>query len=202
MYDVENMWDWTVKKIPRTTRHTSAIHELVSLHRHKDNLGLYIPETEIYKWPEAGFEVHQELVEWTPVDLAVEMTNEQIRKLLDWWREMQNREWVLFDIFWIQWMIKLFNYYFQWTGIKKMSDLLLPANAKYLRMMHNFPERDLVELNKKWWNPFIAHNIIKEADWNMKFIDTDNRPLDPFHPLNLVWNWITQKALKDLQNKK
>ena len=79
-----------------------------------------------------------------------------------------------------------------------MSDLLLPANAKYLKLMHKFPNNLLNKMNESWESPFIAHNILQDENWDLKFIDTDYRPLDMFHPLNKVWNWITQKALKDI----
>ncbi|MDP2395721.1 MAG: hypothetical protein Q8S84_01355 [bacterium] len=44
-------------------------------------------------------------------------------------------------------MIRLFNHYFANTHIKSMSDLLLPVNAKYLRIIHNLPESVLPEMN-------------------------------------------------------
>lgn len=198
MYSVSDKDDWTVEKIPRAPWNTSAENETKSLKLHKQYIGILVPETEIYKWSSEKFSVHQEIIEWIPVNLAVDFTKDEVMKLLTSWSNMQQNHKVLFDIFWMQWMIRLFNYYFAWTSIKNFSDLLLPVNAKYLRLMHNLPETILPEMNKEDWSPFIAHNILKDKDWELHFIDTDHRPLDSFHPLNLVWNWITKKALNDL----
>lgn len=198
MYSVNDKKDWTVEKIPRAPWNTSAENEANSYKIHKNYLWILVPETEIYKWSRESFSVHQEIIKWTPVDLSVDFTKEEVMKLLNSGATMQQNHKVLFDVFWMQWMIRLFNYYFAWTPIKNMSDLLLPVNAKYLRIIHNLPETVLPEMNNENGSPFIAHNILKDNDWKLHFIDTDHRPLDPLHPLNLVWNWITQKALKDL----
>jgi hypothetical protein len=40
---------------------------------------------------------------------------------------------------------------------------------------------------------------LEDEKGDIHFIDTDYRPLDVFHPLNMIWNWITQKALKDVK---
>jgi hypothetical protein len=71
-----------------------------------------------------------------------------------------------------------------------------------LKAIHEFPEWLLQEMNNQNWNPFLAHNMIEDKEWVIHFIDTDHRPLDPMHPLNLVGNWITQKALKDINNQR
>lgn len=203
MYTVSDKNDWTVEKLPRAARNTSAENEDSSYKLHKKYLWIIVPETEIYKWNSDNFSVHQEIVDWTPVDLAVDFNKTEIMNLLNSGANMQQNHRVLFDIFWMQWMIRLFNHYFANTPIKNMSDLLLPVNAKYLRIIHNLPENVLSEMNSDSdWSPFIAHNILKDDKWEIHFIDTDHRPLDPLHPLNLVWNWITQKALNDLGNKK
>ncbi len=203
MYTVSDKDDWTVEKKPRAAWNTSAINEINSYNLHKKYLWIIVPETEIYKWNRDNFSVHQEKVEWTPVDLSVDFNKTEIMNLLNSGANMQQNHRVLFDVFWMQWMIRLFNHYFANTPIKNMSDLLLPVNAKYLRIIHNLPENVLSEMNNDIeWSPFIAHNILKDDKWEIHFIDTDNRPLDPLHPLNLVWNWITQKALNDLKNKK
>lgn len=203
MYTVNDKNDWTVEKTPRAAWNTSADNEANSYKLHKNYLWIIVPETEIYKWNREDFSLHQEKIVWNPIDLAVEFTKEEIIKLLEWWANMQQNHRVLFDVFWMQWMIRLFNHYFANTHIKSMSDLLLPVNAKYLRIIHNLPESVLPEMNNDIeWSPFIAHNILKDDKWELHFIDTDHRPLDAFHPLNLVWNWITSKALNDLKNKK
>ncbi|MDD2907029.1 MAG: hypothetical protein PHH98_00150 [Candidatus Gracilibacteria bacterium] len=97
-------------------------------------------------------------------------------------------------------MINLFNYYFSGTKIKNFSDLLLPVNAKYLKLIHNLPPEVLFSMNNDiGTNPFIAYNILRDQDGKLHFIDTDYRPLDVFHPLNMLGNWITKKALNDVR---
>ncbi|MDP2090146.1 MAG: hypothetical protein Q8K30_00985 [Candidatus Gracilibacteria bacterium] len=203
MYTVNDKNDGTVEKTPRAAGNTSADNEANSYKLHKNYLGIIVPETEIYKGNREDFSLHQEKIVGNPIDLAVEFTKEEIIKLLEGGANMQQNHRVLFDVFGMQGMIRLFNHYFANTHIKSMSDLLLPVNAKYLRIIHNLPESVLPEMNNDIeGSPFIAHNILKDDKGELHFIDTDHRPLDAFHPLNLVGNWITSKALNDLKNKK
>lgn len=214
MYEVIDKGDWTVEKKPRKSEVTSSEREEESLKIHKKYLwDLIVPDTDIYlaNWSENGdFEVHQEkIIKWTPVDL-INTTNEKVFQLLESWKEMQRENNILFDIFGMKWMIDLFNYYYSWTPIKTINDLLLPANAEYLKMMHNFPVWLLDKMNKSNWNPFLAHNILEDSKWDIHFIDTDYRSLDFKDllkwdrnvPLNKVWDWITKKALKDLSKNR
>jgi len=40
---------------------------------------------------------------------------------------------------------------------------LLPANAKYLQLMHNLPPEALVQMNSDMKSkPFVAYNILKD----------------------------------------
>lgn len=203
MYTVKDCWDWTVEKIPRAPWNTSLSNEKKSLKIHKWYLwDLVVPDTDIIISSNSWFETHQERVEGKPVDL-MDITNEKVIQLLESWQWMQSEEWILFDIFGLQWMVALFDYYFSWTPIKKLHDLLLPINSKYLKLMHNFPDWILAEMNNNIsGSPFVAHNILEKSNWDIHFIDTDHRPLDPQHPLNLLWNWITKKALKDIRIKR
>lgn len=200
MYSVSDEEDWTVKKVLRAPLNTSAQREKSSLELHKTYLwDIIVPETEIYELKSGDFEVHQKKIEGTPLVLT-DLTSDNVRKILELGALMQKEHRVLFDIFWMQWMIQLFNYYFWWTPIKELSDFLLPANAKYLHLMHNFPEGLLREMNEATWNPFVAHNILQDSEGKLHFIDTDYRPLKLICPLNIIGNWITQKALADLKN--
>jgi hypothetical protein len=115
---------------------------------------------------------------------------------------MQAKEKIFFDIFWLKWMIRLFNYYFEWTFLKTIYDKSIPLWSLYLEKVHKLPKWKFEEMNlpeNNNWPVFVAHNMIEENDWNIKFVDTDNRPLDLFHPLNIIWNWITKKALRDIK---
>ena len=82
--------------------------------------------------------------------------------------------------------------------------------------MYNFPVWLLDEMNKSEENPFLAHNILEDEEWNIKFIDTDYRPLDFKQwiksnknisiwinnvALNKVGDWITKKALADIKQR-
>ncbi len=206
MYTVIDKWDWTVEKIPRKAWNTSSEKEKSSFELHKKYLwDLIVPDTDIFIPKKKiisssdNFEVYQDkIIRWNPVDL-INTTNEKVIELLASWSEMQKDNKVLFDVFWLEWMVQLFEHYFKWTPIKSFNDLFLPANAKYLKIMHNFPLWLLEEMHLKELNPFIAYNILEDEKWDIHFIDTDYRPLDVFHPLNHIWNWITQKALRDVK---
>jgi hypothetical protein len=41
-------------------------------------------------------------------------------------------------------------------------------------------------MHLKKLNPFIAYNILEDEKGDIHFIDTDYRPLDVFHPLNMI----------------
>lgn len=201
MYDVSINWDSEVLKTPRAPWNTSIENERLSVVLHNSYLWDYVPDTKIISSDTHWFLTHQELVNWwNHIDLAIESTKQDVIDLLEKWVRMQKEQKILFDIFWMQWMINLFNYYFKWTNIKKFSDLLLPANAKYLQLMHNLPPEALIQMNSDIKSkPFVAYNILRDDKWILRFIDTDYRPLDIFHPLNLVGNWITEKALRDIK---
>lgn len=200
MYDVSISW-WEVIKTPRAPWNTSIEAENFSTLIHKSYLWNYVPETQISLSKSHWFLTNQELINWwNHIDLAIESTKQDVIDLLEKWAIMQKEQNILFDIFWMQWMINLFNFYFKWTNIKKFSDILLPANARYLQLIHNLPPEVLIQMNNDIESkPFIAYNLLRDEEWKLRFIDTDYRPLDIFHPLNLVGNWITQKALSDIK---
>lgn len=194
---------WAVIKIPKTTRWTSYEKEARGRDIHWEYLWGFLAETQIETASEHGYTITQEEIIGTPTDI-MNSTSEQINTLLEKGMTMQSQEWILFDVFWMESMVALFNHYFKWTYIKRLSDLLLPVNAQYLKLMHNFKPQDLYKMNNQDINiPFVSHNILKEdGTWDIKFIDTDYRPLQWNKPLNLVGNWITQKALTDIaQNR-
>lgn len=49
------------------------------------------------------------------------------------------------------------------------------------------------------WKPFLAYNMLEDENWKIRFVDTDNRLLNILHPLNLIWNWMTKKALREVK---
>jgi len=193
-----------VVKQPRTLLHTDWDTERTSLEIHREYLSDSVPDTEIYNPTSWWFETHQDFIEWRPVNLAT-TTNQQVLDLLEAWSTMQEKEKILFDVFGLEWMVRLFSHYFDWTSLWFVNNVALPLNMEYLKRMHNFPPELLQQLKDKDWEPFMAHNIIEWPDWNIHFIDTDYRPLTLLwkpNPLNHVWRWITSKALKDLSKRK
>jgi hypothetical protein len=203
MYEVVSSWNWLVIKTPRNPKRTTLEKERASYDLHKSYLWDFVPDTEFIKdWN--GFFVEQTEIIWAKaVDLAVEWTKEDVRKLLEAWAKMQRENWVLFDIFGVEGMIILFNYFYSWTPLKKVSDFFLPFNARYLQFAHKLPPEVLKSMNDDTTTPpFTAHNILRWEKWLVHFVDTDYRPLNIRNPLNLAWNWITSKALKDLENKR
>ena len=204
MYEVFDNSDWTVQKIPRNPWKTSIEKEQGSFNIHKKYLWNSLPETKfINKW-DWLFELKQEYIDWKPVDI-LENTKDDVLNILENWLSMQAKEKIFFDIFWLKWMIRLFNYYFEWTFLKTIYDKSIPLWSLYLEKVHKLPkwkfeEMNLVENNN--WPVFAAHNMLEDENWNIRFVDTDNRPIDIFHPLNMIWNWITKKALKDVKKHK
>jgi len=205
MYQVVKK-DGRVIKVPRTLKHTDWEQEAKSLKIHKDHLWDSIPDTDIdidndKSW---RFETHQDLIQGTPVNLAT-TTNQQVLDLLEAGATMQEEEKILFDVFGLEWMVRLFSHYFDGSPLWFLNDVTLPINMEYLKGIHNFPPELLQQLKEKDWEPFIAHNIIEWVDGKIHFIDTDHRPLTLLgkpNPLNHVWRWITAKALKDLERKR
>lgn len=196
VYDGDNQ---TVIKIPRTTRYKKEVEEN-SYDTHKKYLWMHVAESNFIDHGNT-YRVIQEKIEWNPIDL-INITNSKVNKILEQWNNMQNVENILFDIFWLAWMVRLFNHYFDWKSLKALWDLCLPMNAQILKYFYNFPPELLVEMNQQNWNPFIAHNLLEDKNWNIILIDTDFRPLDINHPLNLAGNWITQKALQDIKSQR
>ncbi len=204
MYEVVVKEDGTVQKVPRTLAHTDWSKEERSATIHREYLwDTVVPETELWMPWDGRFETHQEFVEWTPVNLDT-TTNQQVLDLLEAWASMQEKEKILFDVFGLEWMVRLFNHYFEWSSLGWLNDVLLPINMTYLDKVHNFPPELLRQLKEKQWEPFIAHNILEWPNWEVHFIDTDHRPLTLLwkpNPLNRVWAWITKKALADLKRR-
>lgn len=198
VYDVYDWEDQTVIKIPRTSRYRKEVEEN-SYQIHKQYLWMWVAESN-YVRHENTYRVIQEKIEWNPIDL-MNTTNNKVNKILEHGKNMQNAENILFDVFWLAWMIRLFNHYYEWKWLKAFWDICLPINKIILDYFYNFPPKLLAEMNEQTWNPFIAHNLLEDKDWNMRLIDTDFRPLDKKHPLNLAGNWITQKALDDIKKK-
>ena len=198
MYDVDTTDHDKVVKIPRSNR-VQKVQEEISYKVHRTFLWDIVPDTEFFDDPNTKFRVEQKKIDWTPVDIISDSSNE-LHEILKLWQTMQDKQKILFDIFWMQGMIALFNYFFAGTYFKKMNDSLLPLSEKYLKTIHNFPAWILVQMNQVQWAPFIAHNLLKDKAGKYHFIDTDYRPLDIRHPLNLLWDWITKKALKEIEH--
>lgn len=101
MYDVtENNWE--IIKIPRAPWNTSINKEQLSLSIHKSYLWKYIPDTNIVSSNNSVFLTSQEFVNWwTPIDLYIEWVKDDVKDLLDLGQNMQNEQWILFDVFWM-----------------------------------------------------------------------------------------------------
>ena len=202
-YEVFDIWDWKVKKRPRTENNLKI--EQNSFDIHKKYLWDFLPDTE-FIWEDWKIkEVIQTKVKWAEIIDLNSMTDDvknQVNELLSRGLSMQEKHKILFDIFWMEWMIALFNHYFKNSTLKKISDFTLPFNSKVLEAIKKIPSEMMINLNNKEDNnPFLAYNLLKDIDWKVHFIDTDYRKVNIFHPLNFVWNLITKKALKDLENQ-
>jgi hypothetical protein len=202
-------WNWNkVIKTPRNQLSRILNDEKEALKTHQDYLWESIPSTE-FKQTKGWYEVHQDFIRWNPVDLMT-TTNDKVFELLDAWISMQEKEKILFDVFGLEWMVRLFNYYFSDTYLWKAKDISLPIAASILQLIHHFPKEKLEELNNDKTSPFIVPNIIEEDNWNVKFVDIEHRELiSPRsisslkkYPLNLLWAWITKKALTDVQRRR
>ena len=200
MYDVYThpYLKYKVLKIPNDPKSTSISDEKESYELYKKYLWDNVAETEFIDKGNWDFEVIQELVKWKPIDLA-DSINKDVFEILEKWNNMQEKHKIFFDIFWLEWMIILFNYYYKDTYLKKISDFSLSIASFYLERVHKLPKWKLKELNERTWNPFVANNILRNENGVIKIVDTDNRPLNILNPLNLLWNWITKKALKDIK---
>jgi hypothetical protein len=198
VYEVYDKQDQSVIKIPRSKIYRKNIEEDSYL-LHQKYLKWSVAQSDfIESWD--SYNIIQEKINGNPVDLH-NITNQKIHKILEQWQDMQKAENILFDIFWLEWMIQLFNYYFDEKALKSLWDLCIPMNAWILNYFYNFPPELLKQMNQNKWNPFIAHNLLEDKDWNITLIDTDFRPLDIKHPLNMVGDWITQKAIDDIIKK-
>jgi hypothetical protein len=197
MYDVDTSGTEKVVKIPRSNR-VRKQQEQTSYEVHKIFLWDTVPDTKFFDDENTWFKVEQDKVYWEPVNILQD-SSKKLYDILKLWQTMQEKQKILFDIFWMQWMIALFNYFFAETNFKKFNDLFLPLSEKYLKAVHNFPPWVLAEMNQVKGSPFIAHNLLKDSDGNYHFIDTDYRPIDIRHPLNVLWDWITKKALQEVE---
>lgn len=194
----DDRWDfWSVVKTPKPNKITSARWEDYSIGLHVNYLWNAVPETEIYESKNWKFEVHQSKVNGVPLLLTAHV-GDKVKNLLESWSTMQKDHWIFFDVFWSEWMKELIDYYCLWTPITKISDLLLPENRDYLNWLYNQYDEKLSTDTTATTRSFTAHNILVDYEWNPHFIDTDNRPLKLLHPINLVWNILTNMALKDL----
>jgi len=200
-----------VIKTPRNMSTRNLWDEKTALETHQKHLDQFIPDTS-FKWDKSAYEVHQEFIEWDPVNL-MNSTNDKVFELLDTWISMQEREKILFDIFWLEWMVRLFNYYYWDTLLGKTNNFALPLSWRFLQMLHNFPYSKIKALNDDHSSPFVSENILEDKEWNVSFVDIEHRWLSKpknfaalkKYPLNLLWAWITKKALKDImwqRNKK
>ncbi len=200
--------DWRVTKTPRNQSSRILDDEKKALKIHQDYLWKFIPDTKFQK-TEDWYEVHQDYIEWNPVDLMT-TTNDKVFELLNAWIIMQEKEKILFDVFWLEWMVRLFNYYFSDTYLWKAKDIVLPLAGSILQLINNFPKEKLEVLNNDTTSPFIVSNIIEKYNWDVKFVDIEQRELSlpksfssfKKYPLNLLWAWITKKALADVQKSR
>lgn len=195
-----NPQTWEVIKTPRTPRFKDLDWEKNSPRLHRNFLwDRTIPETDVHiTWDE--FKIHQEYVSWfNAVDLEKEFMRDDVQRILEAWAAYQKETWNLFDIFGLQWMIALFQYYFP-EGSLMRAGANLHISSVYLDKVHNFPQSDLEALKaQEVTSPFTAHNLWRDKNWKLKFIDLDHRPINIRNPLNKVWAWITEKALSDLK---
>jgi hypothetical protein len=202
-YQVFSNEDWTVTKIPRKVENNKLDTEKKSYGIHKEHLGTFLAKSEFIgdeTWKYVEKVLQEEIKNAKVIDLR-NTTNKVVIKLLELWSNMQEKEKILFDIFWLEWMISLFNYYFEWTILKKISDTFLPINSIILEKTKWLPVWYLKELNEKEKAPFLAYNLLENENWEVFLIDTDYRPLTFLNPINIVWKWITNKALKSLQKE-
>lgn len=200
-YEVFSNWDWTVTKIPRRKEINKIENEKKSYKIHKKELWDFLAKSELISnqtWKYVEKVIQEEIKNAKIINLR-DNTNEKVKEILELWNNLQEKHKILFDIFWLEWMIALFNYYFEWTLIKKISDITLPINSIFLEKTKWLPKWYLKELNKLKKPPFLAYNLLENEDWEVFLVDTDYRPLSILNPLNLVWKWITNKALKDLK---
>jgi len=196
---------WIIVKTPRSTLHTSAEHEKTWLNKHNQYMSNFIPDTDVVL-TDTWFQLQQEYIDWKPVDLRTNM-NPDVWKLIEAGQDLQAQERILFDVFGIEWMVRLFNYYFEKGDmLREINEAALPLNAQYLQMMHNFPPELLKQLNtENNKNPFIAYNIRETEDGRVYYTEANNRDLSvsrltsKVNPLNRVWAWITRRAMQDLQ---
>ena len=198
-----NPQTWEVIKTPRTLNFKDPKAERASSWLHASFLWTeLIPETDVFLKSRWDFEVHQEYVSWfNPVDLEKEFMRDDVQRVLESWAAYQKETWNLFDIFGLQWMIALFQYYFP-EGSLMRTGANLPINSLYLDKIHNFPQSDLEALKaQEVTSPFTAHNLWRNENGTLKFIDLDHRPINILNPLNKVWAWITEKALTDLKTR-
>jgi len=197
-----------VVKLPRNENTRILASEIAGLEAHETHMWDFIPNTTFTETDE-WYNVSQEFIAWEAVDL-METTNNKVFELLESWATMQEKEWILFDVFWLEWMVRLFNYYYGDTLLGKTNNFLLPLSWRFLQILHNFPYETIKQLNKDTSSPFISENILENSSWNVKFVDIEHRSLQKpksikelkKYPLNLLWAWITKKALKDLMKNR
>jgi hypothetical protein len=208
----ENMWSWflyTVEKwddntVIKTARNnsTSIADEQNSLTRHKDFLQNYVVEWDFYMPKYWRLESHQEFIDGSPVDLQKEYSRSDVQDILARWKDMQDTSGYLFDLFWLKGLVNIFNYLHDW-GFWKISKLGLPISARLLEQEYNFPKELLYKMDSDTQSsPFIAYNLLRSTDDKLLCIDTDNRPIDIMHPLNILWRVYTQKILEELEKNK
>lgn len=207
MEKVEDMGNGEVKKTPRAPGITTIEAERTSLIIHQEIQGILVPDWEIQEvtW---WFTYHQEMVKWSAVNLLTDITREELITIIEASTYMQNERGLLLDLFGMQWLMNLFKYYEKGTALWKFTDAFSDINAGYLETRHNLPKSDFHKMLADENDKFIAHNLLRNEEWKLVIVDTDNRPLNPLsyiprlNPMlyifNKQWQRMTNIALEKL----
>ena len=201
METVIDMGNGTVTKTPRNPWITSVEAERESLKRHQDLNNILVPDWEIREihW---GFQYHQEKVEGKAVNLLTDITKEELIAIIEDCEHLKSQN-MLLDLFGIQWLMNLFKHYENGTFLWNFTDLCsdLRINSAYLKLRHKLPMDEFTEMRYNDTNKFVAHNLLRNEEWKLVLVDTDNRPTWFPNLLNSQWERMTRIALDDLLEK-
>ena len=143
-----------------------------------------------------SMEITQDYVNWECVDLLT-TTNEKIFELLEASNSLEQKEKILFDIFWIEWLIRLFIFFNKDNFIWKSEKIIHPIASKILNLIFKFPEAEYKKIASSSDPIFQSKNIIEDWNWELNLIDLENRKFTD--PLNKLWHIFTKKAIKHVQ---
>jgi hypothetical protein len=138
----------------------------------------------------------QEFINWEFIDLLT-TTNEKVFELLEAWNNMEDAENILFDIFWLEWLIRLFMFFNKDNIIWKSKNTIDPSAQFLLNLLFKFPKEEYQKISHSEELVFISKNIIENTEWELHLIDLEKRNLS--NPLNKLWHVYTKKAIKFVQ---